>query len=133
MKFTSAFFFLVCFTIAAAVTDEQRKKAQEVLVSCSQENGVTLDKIAQVRKGDFASADEKTQCVVDCFFKKVGFMNAEGVFQEKVTTDKLSQGEADPSKVSQMVQKCKGESGAGKCETAFKIYKCAFEARAEIL
>uniref|UniRef100_A0A1B0D4J6 Odorant binding protein n=1 Tax=Phlebotomus papatasi TaxID=29031 RepID=A0A1B0D4J6_PHLPP len=133
MKFTSAFFLFAFVTIATAITEEQKKKAQEHMQACSQEIGVSADKVANIRKGDFSNSDEKTQCFVDCFFKKVGFMNGDGAFQEKVAIEKLSQGDTDRRKVEQVVNKCKGEKGAGKCETAYKIYKCSYEARAELL
>ncbi|XP_059608264.1 general odorant-binding protein 56d-like [Phlebotomus argentipes] len=133
MKFTTALFVLAFVTIVTAITEEQRKKAREHMQVCSQEIGLPAERVANLRKGDFANADDKTQCFVDCFFKKVGFMDSNGVFQDKVAVEKLSEGESDPSKVKQVVDKCKGESGAGKCETAFKIYQCSYLARAEIL
>nr|QHO60805.1 hypothetical protein [Sergentomyia schwetzi] len=132
MKFITVFLIFALCAIAYAISPESIQKATEIMAVCAKETGATEEQITKVKTGNLDGADEKTKCLVECFMKKGGVMDDKGnIVGGALDLAKITQ--LDPTKLTSVFEKCKDETGAGKCETAFKIFKCAFENRGSLL
>ncbi|KAL7027163.1 hypothetical protein ACKWTF_005324 [Chironomus riparius] len=103
---------------------EKFKKIHEYSKQCIEETGTTDEVSKKLINGDFSVRDEKAQCYVKCFFKKVGIMNEAGEPQSDVILEKLKKKKVDTEDVEGLVKECIGKKGENECETAFNIYEC---------
>nr|AID61309.1 odorant binding protein [Calliphora stygia] len=125
---------VVCL-IASAVahhelSEEEKAKIKVHFQECVKQENVSEEEATKLRNKDFANATPGMKCFGACFFEKVGILK-DNVVQEDVVLAKLvpHYGEENVKKV---MEKCKNEKGADRCETGFKIYECVEKAKAEL-
>ncbi|XP_055693201.1 general odorant-binding protein 56d-like [Lutzomyia longipalpis] len=126
MKFLLICLFLIYATNAAVIPKEKEELGRQLLALCSAEVGISEDKVMTLRDGNFDNVDGEVKCVIECGFKKTGFMTADGVFQPDFTISAISMSGVDSPKAPEAVNKCKDETGSGNCEKAFNIFSCMF-------
>ena len=118
-----AFFGFVAIVSAGPFTEDQVKKAQDLLKVCIDETKVDPSVVQKLREGDFSNNDEKAQCFTFCFFNKAGFIDANGDQNEKVIIEKLSTHTSE-AQIKEFIEKCKNVQGSTPCEKAFLTYQC---------
>lgn len=118
-----AIFGLLAIAAAVPFTEEQVKKGQEHVRKCIVETKCDPSNVQKLKQGDFSASDEKTQCFTLCFFREVGFLDANGNLNENVIFEKLSSNKDKP-KVKEIYNKCKDETGTSACNKAYNLYKC---------
>ncbi|KAG5682559.1 hypothetical protein PVAND_011904 [Polypedilum vanderplanki] len=105
--------------------EEYKKKYREHINACIEETGTTKEVAEKLRNGDFSVRDEPAQCFVECFFKRVGFVNEKGEFLSDIIIEKLKKKpELKVENLEELIKKCVQEKGANKCETSFKVFEC---------
>ncbi|GAB0098648.1 hypothetical protein DMENIID0001_144150 [Sergentomyia squamirostris] len=135
MKFAVVFVVLALATAASAqgVSPEALQQAAENMKVCSQQTGISEDQLNKLKTGDFSGVDEKSMCFVQCFMEKSGILSNSGDFLVDKAFERAKTSGLNVEKLTAIFEKCKNEKGSGKCETPFKMFKCAFDNRAQLL
>lgn len=107
------------------LTDEQRDRVRKYREECTEETKVDPELINRADKGDFVD-DGNLKCFAKCFYMKAGFMNDEAELQMDVIKSKIPT-EANRERALEIIEKCKGITGADSCDKAYAIHKCYFE------
>lgn len=110
----------------AHLSKEQKAKVQQYGVECMKKTGVSMELVAQAKKGQFAD-DEKLKNFILCFFQKTGVLTSDGKLNEEVALAKLPQ-EVDKVAVKKVLDECKMKNGKNVADTAFEIFKCYYKA-----
>ncbi|KAJ3648070.1 hypothetical protein Zmor_019906 [Zophobas morio] len=105
-----------------ALTDEQKKKLDEVSKECKTESGVAQDLIDKARNGELVD-DPKLKSQMLCVAKKANLATAAGEINLDVLKTKLKKVAADDAEVDKLVQKCAVKKDSPE-ETAFEAFKC---------
>ncbi|XP_065368484.1 general odorant-binding protein 56a-like [Calliphora vicina] len=124
---------VVCLIASAVAHDklpeEEKAKMLVQFQECVKQENVSEEDVTKLQKKDLSNATPGMKCFGACFFEKVGILK-DSVVQEDVVLKKYAPyyGEENVKKV---LEKCKNEKGADRCDTGFKIYECAEKATAE--
>ncbi|XP_017123108.1 general odorant-binding protein 56d [Drosophila elegans] len=131
MKFLIVLTAVLAFTAAELqLSDEQRAVAQANGALCIQQEGITKEQATALKAGDFSDTDPKVKCFANCFLEKTGFL-IDGQVQPAVVLAKLGPlGGEDTVKAVQA--KCDGIKGSDKCDTAYQLFQCYHNNRAQI-
>ncbi|KAI8038534.1 hypothetical protein M5D96_008439 [Drosophila gunungcola] len=101
-----------------------------VLAFTAAQEGITKEQAVALKAGDFADTDPKVKCFANCFLEKTGFL-IDGQVQPAVVLAKLGPlGGEDTVKAVQA--KCDGIKGSDKCDTAYQLFQCYHNNRAQI-
>lgn len=95
-------------------------------MDCIKDTGVSLELLADAKKGNFAD-DEKLKKFTLCFFEKTGILTHDGKLNEEVALSKLPP-EVDKVAVKKILAECKTKTGKDAADTAFEIFKCYHKA-----
>ncbi|XP_023297833.2 general odorant-binding protein 56d-like [Lucilia cuprina] len=125
---------VVCLIASAfahhELSDEEKAKIKAHYEKCVKQENVPEAEALKLKNKEFANATPAMKCFGACFLEEVGFLKGDAV-QEDVVLAKLvpHYGEENVKKV---LEKCKNEKGADRCETGYKIFECVEKAKAEL-
>ncbi|XP_017878110.1 general odorant-binding protein 56d-like [Ceratina calcarata] len=123
---TIAVVLAICFVGAMALTDEQKAKLAEHKAVCITETGVDAQVVENAKNGNWADGDEKLECFSACMLKRIGIMRPDGSISEEVTRQKAPT-DIPKEKIDDVINKCKGTTGANDCKKAANLAKCFIE------
>ncbi|XP_017051277.1 general odorant-binding protein 56d [Drosophila ficusphila] len=129
--------FLIVLTAILAMSaaelqlsDEQKAVVHANGALCAQQEGITKDQALALRNGKFDDTDAKVKCFANCFLEKAGFL-IDGKVQPDVVLAKLGP-LAGEDKVKAVQAKCDSITGSDKCDTAYQLFQCYHNNRAQI-
>nr|ARN17865.1 odorant binding protein 9 [Cephus cinctus] len=122
MKTFLAVFALCIAGTLAALSEEQITKLKTYKESCIEETGVDPSVIEAAKKGTYSDGDEKLACFSACLLKKIGVMDPDGKINEEVIRSKIPSS-IPKDQADNIINTCKGLTGANACETAGKVLK----------
>jgi hypothetical protein len=111
-----------------ALTEEQKKRAEEHTLVCAEKVGLDLEVASKIR---YAIVDEdvmEQRCFSKCFLERSGFLDLEGNLQPDVVLEKLTlaigSDEESVSMIKTLIDTCGSLSGDGECVTASMVHNC---------
>ncbi|XP_055902539.1 general odorant-binding protein 56a-like [Eupeodes corollae] len=124
MKFLLAIVFVAVIAAAAGfeIPEDEMTRAMGIVGNCRDEITITDEEFEKLKDGENFAASENAKCLTSCIQEEAG-ITKDGVFQADAVLAKFAPlvGEEEIKKV---IEACKDESGAGKCETSYKLHQC---------
>lgn len=120
--------FLKHFEIQVYAADEWKIQTQENLVSyrpeCVSSLSIGEDLVNEYKKFNFPN-DDKTQCYINCIFKKMGLFDEKEGFNVERLVKQLGQGKNE-TVIRQEVVKCadKNPNKSSACNWAYRGFLC---------